>query len=54
MSDMTDQFTVSKYSDGSWSVESVFTKTKEKKEAFGVLAIQDVLDNLSGGGQNRG
>ena len=43
MADVTDQFIISRYVDGSWSVETVFVGVLKKREAFGFVSLEDLV-----------
>jgi hypothetical protein len=46
MSDITHQFVLTRYSDGSWSwaIETGFSETIGEKEAFGYASLADLLE----------
>ena len=44
--DITDQFVISKYEDGSFSIEIIGTKNREAKRVFGCPDFQVMLEHL--------
>lgn len=52
MSDTTDQFVLTRYFDGSWSIETIYSEDLEKKEAFGYINIDELFKDQFRGGKN--
>ena len=44
--DITDQFVISKYEDGSFSIEIIGSTGREEKRVFGCSDIQVMLEHL--------